>query len=482
MNRLERVVTGIQGLDEILKGGLVAGASYVIQGRPGSGKSIMANQIAFNHVRGGGRVLFATMLSETHERMFQFFSTLDFFDRSCIGDQVQYLSAFDTMEGEGLDEVVRLLRREISRQKASLLVVDGLLNARSRAETPIDTKKFIAELQGHAAFAGCTVIFLTSARLEDGSPEHTMVDGVLDLHEEEIGSRTIRRLALRKTRGSGALPGFHEFTISDVGITVFPRLETLYRDPSAGSTYRIGHRRVPSGMASLDAMIRNGLPESSTTLIMGPSGAGKTSISLNFLAACTPEAPALMFGFYEPPERLLLKASALGVDLASRLDEGALHLHWQPTTEMRLDEVGIKLLAMVREHGIKRLVIDSLGAIARFALPQGRLIEYFSALLNELRTQGVTVLATWELRDVFGADIAAPAPELSSMVDNLILLRFVEAEAEIKRVLSILKVRDSIYDPSLCELVIDDSGIELKKAFKDMVKVLSGSAMPSTQP
>ena len=116
MNRLERVVTGIQGLDEILKGGLVAGASYVIQGRPGSGKSIMANQIAFNHVREGGRVLFATMLSETHERMFQFFSTLDFFDRSCIGDQVQYLSAFDTMEGEGLDEVVRLLRREISRQ------------------------------------------------------------------------------------------------------------------------------------------------------------------------------------------------------------------------------------------------------------------------------------------------------------------------------------------------------------------------------
>lgn len=482
MNRLERVVTGIQGLDEILKGGLVAGASYVIQGRPGSGKSIMANQIAFNHVRGGGRVLFATMLSETHERMFQFFSTLDFFDRSCIGDQVQYLSAFDTMEGEGLDEVVRLLRREISRQKASLLVVDGLLNARSRAETPIDTKRFIAELQGHAAFAGCTVIFLTSARLEDGSPEHTMVDGVLDLHEEDIGSRSIRRMALRKTRGSAALPGFHEFTISNAGITVFPRLETLYRDPSAGATYRVGHQRVTSGVASLDAMIENGLPESSTTLLMGPSGAGKTSICLNFLAACTPEAPGLMFSFYEPPERLQLKADALALDLAGRIDEGVLHMHWQPTTELRLDEIGLKLLALVKQHGIKRLVIDSLGAIARFALPQGRLIEYFSALLNELRTQGVTVLATWELRDVFGADIAAPAPELSSMVDNLILLRFVEAEAEIKRVLSILKVRDSLYDPSLREMVIDDSGIELKKAFKDMVKVLSGSAMPSIQP
>ncbi len=480
MNRLERVVTGIQGLDEILKGGLVAGASYVIQGRPGSGKSIMANQIAFNHVRGGGRVLFATMLSETHERMFQFFSTLDFFDRSCIGDQVQYLSAFDTMEG--LDEVVRLLRREISRQKASLLVVDGLLNARSRAETPIDTKKFIAELQGHAAFAGCTVIFLTSARLEDGSPEHTMVDGVLDLHEEEIGSRSIRRLALRKTRGSGALPGFHEFTISDAGITVFPRLETLYRDPSGASTYRVGHERVSSGIPSLDAMVGSGLPESSATLIVGPSGAGKTSISLNFLSACTPEAPGLMFSFYEPPERLYLKAASLGIDLAGQVDKGALHLHWQPTTELRIDEVGLHLLALIEQHGIKRLVIDSLGAIARFVQPQGRLIEYFSALLNELRARGVTVIATWELRDVFGADIAAPAPELSSMVDNLVLLRFVEAEAEIKRVLSILKVRDSVYDPSLCELIIGHSGIELKKAFKDMVKVLSGSAMPSTQP
>ncbi|WP_137279311.1 ATPase domain-containing protein [Pseudomonas rhizoryzae] len=482
MNQLERVVTGIQGLDEILKGGLVAGASYVIQGRPGSGKSIMANQIAFNHVRNGGRVLFATMLSETHERMFQFFSTLDFFDRSCIGDQVQYLSAFDTMEGEGLDEVVRLLRREISRQKASLLVVDGLLNARSRAETPIDTKKFIAELQGHAAFAGCTVIFLTSARLEDGSPEHTMVDGVLDLHEEEIGSRTIRRLALRKTRGSGALPGFHEFTISNVGITVFPRLETLYRNPSAGSSYRVSNQRVTSGITSLDSMVDQGLPESSTTLIIGPSGSGKTSISLNFLTACTPEEPGLMFGFYEPLERLHLKADSLGLDLAGRVKEGAVHVHWQPTTELRIDEVGLKLLALIQQHGIKRLVIDSLGAIARFAIPQGRLIEYFSALLNELRTQGVTVLATWELRDVFGADIAAPAPELSSMVDNLILLRFVEAEAEIKRVLSILKMRDSLYDPSLRELVMGHSGIELKKAFKDMVKVLSGSAMPSAQP
>ena len=210
MKQLVRLESGISGLDTLLKGRLVAGASYIVQGRPGLGKTIFASQIAFHHVRRGSKVLFATLLSESHERLFQFLSTISFFYKERVGSEMQFISAFDTLMSEGLDEVVRLLRQEISRQKASVLVVDGVLTARSRAKTQLDTKRFIAELQGHAAFAGCTVLFLTSARLDDSSPEHIMVDGVIELCEDVVGSRSVRRLHLRKTRGSGAISGLFD--------------------------------------------------------------------------------------------------------------------------------------------------------------------------------------------------------------------------------------------------------------------------------
>ena len=97
MEQLKRLATGIEGLDDLLKGGLVAGSSYIVQGRPGSGKTILANQLAFNHVATGGRVLVATLLSESHERLFQYLSTLSFFDPALVGNQLQFVSAFDTV-------------------------------------------------------------------------------------------------------------------------------------------------------------------------------------------------------------------------------------------------------------------------------------------------------------------------------------------------------------------------------------------------
>ena len=474
MEQLTRLKSGIEGLDALLKGGLVAGASYIVQGRPGSGKTILANQLGFNHVRGGGRVLVATLLSESHERLFQYLSTLSFFDPSRIGLDIQFVSAFDTLENEGLDEVVKLLRREISRQKATVLIVDGLLNARSKADSQIDTKKFISELQGHAAFAGCTVLFLTSSRLDDGSPEHTMVDGVIEMGEELFGTRSVRRIQLRKTRGSGALSGLHECEITDDGLMVYPRLESLYNRPSRPDSADMS--RVTSGIAPLDPLIGGGLARSSVTLAMGPSGIGKTSLGIAFLAACTPEAPGLHFGFYETPERLTLKAAALGIDFAGLQASGAVHLEWQTTTEGGLDKHASRLLRLIDEKGIQRVVIDSLGGLTRMCSNPERLPDYFSALMGELRARNVTVFATWEIRGLFGPEVASPVPDMSSVVDNTLVMRFVEYEGELKRLLSILKIRDSICDPSLLEISLNEQGVELRKAFKQAEAVMTGSA------
>lgn len=474
---LKRLVTGIDGLDQLLMGGLVAGASYIVQGHPGSGKTIMANQMACHHVRQGGRVLVATLLSESHERLFQYLSTLDFFDPALIGNEIQFVSAFDTLERDGLGEVVRVLRREIARHKASLLIVDGLLNARSQAETSLDTKKFISELHGHAAFAGCTVVLLTSSRLEEGSPEHTMVDGVIELSERLVEGRAVRQLQLRKTRGSGSLSGIHECMITESGMQVYPRLESLYSHPSNLGTATQG--RVSTGIPSLDQVLGGGLPAGAVSLVMGPSGIGKTSLGLSFLAASTPAEPGLLFGFYETPARLRLKAAALGYDFAALEESGALHLSWQPPTEGLLDQVGARLLGIVERMGIKRVMLDSLGAFSRLSNNPTRLNEFFRAITGELRARHVDVLLTWEMRDIFGSEINAPAPDLSSIVDNLWLMRFVEFDCKLRRVLSILKVRDSDYDPALHEVLIGTQGISLHKAFAGAFGVLTGTPVPA---
>ncbi|PVZ19470.1 MULTISPECIES: ATPase domain-containing protein [unclassified Pseudomonas] len=474
MNKLKRLKSGIAGLDALLKGGLVAGASYIVQGRPGSGKTILANQLGFHHASEGGRVLVVTLLSESHERLFQYLSTLSFFEPGRIGGDIQFVSAFDTLENEGLDEVVKLLRREISRQKATVLIVDGLLNARFKADSQIDTKKFISELQGHAAFAGCTVLFLTSARLDDGSPEHTMVDGVIEMGEELFGSRAVRRIQLRKTRGSGALSGLHECEITDDGLVVYPRLESLYSRPASLDVW--SSEQVSSGIPSFDDLTHGGLAKGSSTLLMGPSGVGKTTLGLHFLSAGTPQEPSLHFGFYEPPQRLQAKARSLGLDFPALQASGALHLAWHPATEGLMDGLAAKLLAQVDKYGIKRVLIDSFGGMTRMASNPARVSDFFSVLVAELRSRGVTVMGTFELRSLFGPEVNSPLPDLSSILDNVVVMRFVEHQSELKRCLTILKIRDSDYDASLRELVIGEQGVELKKAFTDAQAVLTGSA------
>lgn len=476
-HELTRLETGIEGLDAVLRGGLVAGSSYIIQGHPGAGKTILSNQIAFHHAASGQHVLYVTLLAESHERLFENLSTLTFFDPARLGNGIDYVSAFTTLRDEGLTAVVKLLRQEITRKKSSLLILDGLLNAREKAESNLDVKTFIAELQGHAAFAGCTVLFLTSSRVDESSPEHTMVDGVIQLNDEVAGVRSARRLQIRKSRGVKALNGYHQFEILDRGIVVYPRLEALLRQPSISDSPTTV--RTTSGMADLDEMLGGGLQRGSGTLVIGASGTGKTTLGLHFLAQASREEPALHFGFYETPERLKLKARSLGLDFDPLLASGALEIVWQPLTENLLDGLAHKLLEAVHRRGVKRLFIDGFGGFERAAIEPSRLVEFFTALTNELCALNVTTLGTWELSDLFGQQILAPSPEISSLLDNLITLRFVDQHSRLRRLLSILKVRDSAFDPSFRELAISSQGVSLPESFEGAEHALEGTPWPS---
>jgi circadian clock protein KaiC len=476
-HQLTRVSTGVDGFDTILGGGLVEGASYIVQGQPGAGKTILSNQIAFAHAASGGRVLYITLLAETHDRLFQSLGTLDYFDKERLGNGISYVSVFQTLRSDGLAAVVDLLRKETKRQNATLLVFDGLLNARDRAETELDVKTFVAEVQSQAAFVGCTVLFLTSAQIGENSPEHTMVDGVIELQDELVGVRAIRRLRVRKSRGSAALGGFHQYEITGRGIALYPRIEAALDTPTRADE---DPDPVPltSGIEGLDRLTGGGLPRGSTTLLIGPSGSGKTSFGLNFLSEASTEEPALYFGFYETPSRMRLKARSLGLGFDDLIESGALELLWNPLTENMLDKLGYQLLDAVARRGVKRLVVDSFGGFERAAAHRARLVEFFAALTNELRAQGVTTVGTWEMRDLFGADVTAPGPEISSLLDNLILLRQVEYRSRFLRVLSVLKIRNGAYDAVPHEVVIDGHGLAVEKPFEAAAGITTGIARP----
>ncbi len=469
---LQRVPSGVPGMDEVLKGGFLKGGVYIFQGTPGAGKTIFANQICFHHAASGGRAVYVTLLAESHTRMLQHLRPMSFFDESAIPERIYYVSAFRTLEDEGLKGLIDLLRREIRGHRAGVLVLDGLVAAEESAPSDREFKKFIHELQSHAAAADCTVFLLTSGRTPAVVPEHTMVDGLIELEDRLHEMRTERCLQVRKFRGSGTLRGRHSFRITPDGIRVYPRLETALATPSRRPASPEG--RITSGVAALDALLPGGVPFASTTALMGPSGAGKTTLALQFLAPATTEAPGLFFGLYETPDRLRAKARAIGFDLGAKEARGDVRVEWFPQGENLLDELGHHLLEAVKKAGVERLVIDGLGGFMESAIDPSRISRFFSVLANELRALGVTTLCTLETRELFGPVLQVPITGFSSLVENLIVMRYVEVRGRLVPLISIAKVRDGAFDPALHAFRITAQGVQIEAPFEGYESILTG--------
>ena len=188
--RLETTSTGIQALDQIIGGGLLKGGVYIVQGSAGTGKTILANQIAFNHVAAGGRVAYVTLLAESHARMIQHMELFSFYVENAIPGGMRYISAFTELMKEGLPGVVEVLTNEMRQRKASLVVLDGLVTAAAASQSPQDLKQFIGQIQAISTLADCSTLLLNSSGSENSAgPEQTMVDGILVLRQHLVRSR-----------------------------------------------------------------------------------------------------------------------------------------------------------------------------------------------------------------------------------------------------------------------------------------------------
>lgn len=464
---LTRLHSGVPGLDAILGGGFYRGGVYMVEGPPGGGKTILGNQICFHHAAKGQQALYVTLLAESFSRMLAHLSSMDFFEESLVPDRVFYSSAFKVVDMEGLPGLMHVLRETLLARQATLVVLDGLVSARDSSTSDNDYKKFIHELQTLASMTECTMLLLSSDDLSGSSrPEHTMVDGILELTDDVVTLRAVRHVRVRKLRGADPVRGRHSLTISNAGIAVRPRIEaSLKRLAEVAPAIPDRKKRMGFRLPELDSMLRGGLPAGSITMLLGPSGSGKTTLGLQFLAAGVQLGESgLCFGFYERPSALVLRSDCVGVDLEGARRSGRLQFMWHPIEEANIDVLVERLLEAVKEHQPQRLFIDGMQGFQQAADVPERLRDVFSALAEQLEAWHVTTVYSVESPDLLGPAIEAPLGELSATTHNIVLMRHVEQAAQHTRLISVLKLRDSAHDTSIREFRITERGIHIAKA------------------
>ncbi len=486
LQMLQRVPSGIAGLDTILNGGFLKGGIYFISGQPGSGKTILSNQMAFSHVASGGRAVFVSLLSETHDRMFAHLSVLSFFNPEPIGDALYYVSGYSAVQKEGLKGLLNLLQGAIRDNKATLLIIDGALNAEAFAQSELAFKEFIHLLQTYADAYGCTIIMLSSMDNGGTATEaitgQTTVDGLIRLSNTLTCLRSIRELQVQKFRGSSYLEGAHALEITSDGVQIYPRPEAvLWRHSEVHGLIKASSVRLPLGVAKLDEMLHGGVLAGSSTVLLGPPGSGKTLLGLTYLAEGARQGQqGLYFGFNEPPAFSIDAGDQIGLDLTGLVGQGLVQMLWQPAVEGSLDMLAHKLLAAVRERNVQRLVIDGVDALydINTNIGLGRIALFFAALVGELRTHGVTTLSTVELDVFFGPSVNIPIEGLSASVENIIFLRTVELRSGLQRIISILKTRRTGHENTIRELKISDQGLEVGDKLDGAEAILTGVARP----
>ncbi len=477
MAAFQIVPTGVATLDLLLGGGIPERQSVLITGDPGTGKTILSSQIAFAQAARGKRVVIATLASEAQEKLLQELSGFSFFEPDRVGQEIFIVSAYAWVQ-KGPKETRDLILRMMKDHKADLLVIDGMRSLRDLWANEAKLRDFLYELNVALAQIGAICLLTTEYPLQKllGYPEATTVDGIISLSMQRFGGRIVRRAQVAKLRGRAHLTGEHVMHITAGGVHLVPRLEETVQ-PDPGFTPRT--ERASFGLTELDGILHGGIPTLSTTLLAGSTGVGKTLLSLNFLAAGAREGKkGLLVTYSEPVPRLIARARAISLDVAPLLEDGSLHLFYRSPVNAEADDLVEEILAYVREHRIERLVVDGIGEIEESLLEKQRIRGLLTSLIIELRNQGTTSIFVKEVAKIAGPDVDFSDTPISVTAENLLFFRHIELRGRLHRVVSVLKMRESGYDPHLREFVITDGGLKFLAPIDTAAGILTGVARP----
>ncbi len=472
------VQTGIAGLDHILRGGLPAGALYLVEGDPGSGKTTLGMQFLLEGVKRGERVLYVT-LSETRVELLAVarshgwdLSGVDVHELTSseiagLGADDQY-TLFHPSEVE-LAETTKAMLEVVDAIRPSRIVIDSLSEVRLLAREPLRYRRQILALKHFFAGRTCTVLLLDDKTAQLGDLQlHSLAHGVIAVEQlaPEYGSER-RRLRVVKLRGVAFRGGYHDAIIERGGLTVFPRLVAA---ESRSSTH---HEVARTGIPELDMVFGGGLDKGSSTLFIGPAGSGKSALStqIAFTAAKAGDRSAFYL-FDEGLETFFRRSEGLGLNIAPYVANGMISLTQIDPAELSPGEFADRIRREVEQGDMKVVVIDSLNGYIH-AMPQERfLLAQLHELFMFLRQRGVLTISILAQAGMLGTT-GAPV-DISYLADNVVLLRFFEAAGALRQAISMVKKRSGNHERTIRELLLQSGSISLGEPLREFQGVLTG--------
>jgi circadian clock protein KaiC len=472
------VATGVDGLDDILGGGLPPNRLYLIEGNPGSGKTTLALQFLLEGQRHGERGLYVT-LSETKDELHAVAHSHGWsLDEIAVCELIPSEDSlrpdtqprmFHPSEVE-LSETTQAVLAEVERAKPTRVVFDSLSEMRLLAQNPLRYRRQILALKQFFIGRQCTVLLLDDRTSEETDLQlQSLAHGVVSLEHlaPEYGAER-RRLRVMKMRGMWFRGGYHDFLIRRGGLAVFPRLVAAehHRPFDRGA--------APSGVAALDALLGGGLDRGTSALLMGPAGSGKSSIATQYVVAAAARGEkAAVFAFDESLGTLLARSAGLGMGLRAHLDAGRVRVQQVDPAELSPGEFAHAVRSAVEQGGARVVVIDSLNGYLN-AMPEERFLTIqLHELLTYLGQQGVVTLLVVAQHGLFG-NMQAPV-DTSYLADAVVLLRYFEAQGRIRRAISVVKKRSGAHEETLRELRMGPAGLIVGEPLEGFQGILTGT-------
>ncbi len=472
-----RIDTGVSGLNEILSGGLPAGQMYLLEGTPGTGKTTVAMQFIRTGRLSGESALYIT-LSESkrelessamsHGWSAEELSIAEFIPEEASLHPDQQYTVFHPSEVELVSTIHRLTEL-VEREKPSRLVIDSLSELRLLAADTMRYRRQLLALKQFFAGRDTTVLLLDD-RSADGSDMQlqSIAHGVIRLDKvQRTYGVTRRQVEILKLRGSAFREGFHDYTIERGGVHIYPRLVASEHD----SAFK--NERVSSGIPALDEMFGGGVNRGSSTLIVGPTGSGKSTMAMQFaFAAARRGDRAMVYAFDEVLRTAQDRAEALGLRVREEIAKGTLAMVQIDPAELSPGEFISQIRRDVEERDTRVLVIDSMNGFLNSMPGERDLTLHLHELIAFLNQKGVIsflILTQHGLVGTMQTDV-----EISYLADTVVLLRYFEAEGAIRQVISVLKQRIGRHERTLREFRLDDSGISVGEALVNFRGVLTG--------